>query len=144
MKTTSTLIETNKALLKDKEAEDVDVHLYRSMIGSLMYLTASRPDIMLAVCAYARDSPFDLEAFSDSDYAGASLDKKSTTGEENAEFHQIVDFLYTCSINYALTISPTIYASYIEQFWNTATSKTVNSVKQIHVIVDGKAVVILE
>ncbi|GJY11603.1 hypothetical protein Tco_0380912 [Tanacetum coccineum] len=63
---------------------------------------------------------------------------------ENAEFHQIVDFLSTCSINYALTVSPTIYASYIEQFWNTATSKTVNSVKQIHVIVDDKAVVITE
>ncbi|GJX41166.1 putative ribonuclease H-like domain-containing protein [Tanacetum coccineum] len=68
MKTVSTLIETNKALLKDEEAEDVDVHLYRSMIGSLMYLTASSPDIMFAVCACA------------SDYAGASLDRKSTTG----------------------------------------------------------------
>ncbi|GKD03842.1 hypothetical protein Tco_1178816 [Tanacetum coccineum] len=64
--------------------------------------------------------------------------------DENAEFHQIVDFLSTCSINYALTVSPTIYASYIEQFWNTATSKTVNSVKQIHAIVDGKAIVITE
>ncbi|GKD12801.1 hypothetical protein Tco_1197208 [Tanacetum coccineum] len=103
---------TNKPLTKDEEAENVDVHLYRSMIGSLMYLTASRPDIMFAVCAcarfqvtpktshlhavkrifrylkgqpklglwYPRDSPFDLEAFSDSDYAGASLDRKSTTG----------------------------------------------------------------
>ncbi|GKB01518.1 putative ribonuclease H-like domain-containing protein [Tanacetum coccineum] len=112
VKTVSTLIETNKALLKDEEAEDVDVHLYRSMIGSLMYLTASRPDIMFAVCAcarfqvtpkvshlhavkrifrylkgqpklglwYPRDSPFDLEAFSHSDYAGASLDRKSIIG----------------------------------------------------------------
>ncbi|GJZ17019.1 hypothetical protein Tco_0553142 [Tanacetum coccineum] len=34
----------------DEEGEDVDVHLYRSMIGCLMYLTASRPDIMFAVC----------------------------------------------------------------------------------------------
>ncbi|GJT53887.1 putative ribonuclease H-like domain-containing protein [Tanacetum coccineum] len=42
-KKTSTPIETSKPLLKDAEAEDVDVHLYRSMIGSLMYLTASRP-----------------------------------------------------------------------------------------------------
>ncbi|GJV13035.1 putative ribonuclease H-like domain-containing protein [Tanacetum coccineum] len=50
----STLIETNKELLKDKEAEDVDVHLYRSMIRSLMYLTASIPDLMFAVCACAR------------------------------------------------------------------------------------------
>ncbi|GJV83301.1 putative ribonuclease H-like domain-containing protein [Tanacetum coccineum] len=54
MKTASTLMETNKALLKDEEAVDVDVHLYRSMIGSLMYLTASRPDIMFVVCACAR------------------------------------------------------------------------------------------
>nr|GEV96471.1 hypothetical protein [Tanacetum cinerariifolium] len=112
VKTSSTLIETNKALHKDEEAEDVNVYLYRSMIRSLMYLTASRPDRMFAVCAcarfqvtlkishlhavkrifrylkgqpklglwYLRDSPFDLEAFSDSDYAGASLDRKSTTG----------------------------------------------------------------
>ncbi|GJW15783.1 hypothetical protein Tco_0019916 [Tanacetum coccineum] len=104
-------METNKALLKDEEAAHVDVHLYRSMIGSLMYLTTSRPDIMFTVCAcarfqvtpktsllhdvkrifrylkglsklglwYPRDSPFDLEAFSDSDYAGASLDRKSIT-----------------------------------------------------------------
>ncbi|GKD37237.1 putative ribonuclease H-like domain-containing protein [Tanacetum coccineum] len=80
VKTASTPMEPNKALIKDEEADSVDVHLYRSMIGSLMYLIASRPDIMFAVCACARDSPFDLEAFSDSDYAGASLDRKSTTG----------------------------------------------------------------
>ncbi|GJY47659.1 putative ribonuclease H-like domain-containing protein [Tanacetum coccineum] len=80
VKTTSTLIKTNKALVKDEEAKAIDVHLYRSMIGSLMYLTASRPDIMFVVYACARDSPFDLEAFSDSDYARASLDRKSTIG----------------------------------------------------------------
>ncbi|GKB72604.1 putative ribonuclease H-like domain-containing protein [Tanacetum coccineum] len=111
VKTASTPMKTNKALKKDEEDEDVDVHLYRSMIGSLMYLTASRTDIMFVVCAcarfqvtpktshlhavkrifrylkgqpklglwYPRDSPFDLEAFSDSDYARASLDRKSTT-----------------------------------------------------------------
>nr|GEX77402.1 putative ribonuclease H-like domain-containing protein [Tanacetum cinerariifolium] len=38
-----------KPLLKDPDGEDVDVHTYRSMIGSLMYLTSSRPDIMFAV-----------------------------------------------------------------------------------------------
>ncbi|GJW83806.1 putative ribonuclease H-like domain-containing protein [Tanacetum coccineum] len=81
VKTASTPIETNKAFVKDEEAEFVDVHLYRSMIGSLMYLTASRHDILLCcfVCM-ERDSPFDLEAFFDSDYARASLDRKSTTG----------------------------------------------------------------
>nr|GEZ55218.1 putative ribonuclease H-like domain-containing protein [Tanacetum cinerariifolium] len=111
-KSASTPIDTEKPLLKDPDGEDVDVHTYRSMISSLMYLTSSRPDIMFAVCACARfqvtpkvshlhavkrifrylkgkthlglwypnDSPFDLVAYSDSDYAGASLDRKSTTG----------------------------------------------------------------
>nr|GEZ03743.1 putative ribonuclease H-like domain-containing protein [Tanacetum cinerariifolium] len=54
VKTTSTPMEPNKALINDAEAEDVDVHLYRSMIRSLMYLTASKPDIMFVVCACAK------------------------------------------------------------------------------------------
>nr|GEW83526.1 hypothetical protein [Tanacetum cinerariifolium] len=54
VKTESTPIKTNKALLKDEEAVDIDVHLYRSMIGSLVYLTASRPNIMFVVCTCAR------------------------------------------------------------------------------------------
>ncbi|GJX90761.1 putative ribonuclease H-like domain-containing protein [Tanacetum coccineum] len=49
-----TPMEPNKALVKDKEDDNVDVHLYTLMIGSLMYLTASRPDIMFVVCACAR------------------------------------------------------------------------------------------
>nr|GEZ28161.1 putative ribonuclease H-like domain-containing protein [Tanacetum cinerariifolium] len=52
-KSASTPIDTDKPLLKDPDGEDVDVHTYRSMIGSLMYLTSSRPDIMFAVCACA-------------------------------------------------------------------------------------------
>ncbi|GKC08515.1 hypothetical protein Tco_1000125, partial [Tanacetum coccineum] len=111
VKTTSTPMEPNKALVKDEEDDNVDVLLYRSMIRSLMYLTTSRPDITFVVCAYARfqvtpktshlhavkrifrylkgqhklglwyprDSLFDLEAFSDSDYTGVILDRKSTT-----------------------------------------------------------------
>nr|GEZ42772.1 hypothetical protein [Tanacetum cinerariifolium] len=54
VKTASTPIETNKALLKDEKAEDMDVHLYRLMIGSLMYLTASKSDIMFIIGACAR------------------------------------------------------------------------------------------
>ncbi|GJW20568.1 putative ribonuclease H-like domain-containing protein [Tanacetum coccineum] len=49
VKTTSTPIETQNPLLKDENGEEVDVHMYRSMIGSLMYLTSSRSDIMFAV-----------------------------------------------------------------------------------------------
>ncbi|GKD37926.1 hypothetical protein Tco_1258133 [Tanacetum coccineum] len=46
IRTATTPIESNKPLVKDEDGVDVDVHVYRSMIGSLMYLTASRPDIM--------------------------------------------------------------------------------------------------
>ncbi|GJV29845.1 putative ribonuclease H-like domain-containing protein [Tanacetum coccineum] len=87
VKTASTPIETQKPLTKDEEAAEVDVHLYRSMIGSLMYLTASRTDIMYLKGKpklglwYPRVSSFDLESYLDSDYAGANLDRKSTTGE---------------------------------------------------------------
>nr|GEX92045.1 hypothetical protein [Tanacetum cinerariifolium] len=61
---------------KDRTVKDVDLHLYRSMIGSLMYLTASRADIMFAICAYARHQVTPKEY---SDYGGATQDHKSTT-----------------------------------------------------------------
>ncbi|GKC34439.1 hypothetical protein Tco_1046823 [Tanacetum coccineum] len=54
VRTASNPMETNNALLKDEEAADVDVHLYRSMIRSMMYLTASRSNIMFVVCTCAR------------------------------------------------------------------------------------------
>ncbi|GJR88635.1 putative ribonuclease H-like domain-containing protein [Tanacetum coccineum] len=54
VKTASTPIETYKPLLKDADDEDIDEHMYRSMIGSLMYLTSLRPDIMFVVCVCAR------------------------------------------------------------------------------------------
>ncbi|GJT21024.1 ribonuclease H-like domain-containing protein [Tanacetum coccineum] len=101
VKSVSTPVDLENPLVKDGDADDFDVHLYRSMIGSLMYLTASRPDIMFAVCAcarfqvtpktshllaikrifrylkgkltlglwYSRDSPFELVAYTDSEYA---------------------------------------------------------------------------
>ncbi|GKA69801.1 putative ribonuclease H-like domain-containing protein, partial [Tanacetum coccineum] len=269
IKIATTPIVSNKPLVKDEDGVDVDVHIYRSMIGSLMYLTASRPDIMFAIYACARDSPFELEAFSDSDYRGASLDRKSPTSgcqfplnqmmdygfnfmntkihtdnesticivknpvyhlrtkhikirhhfirdcyekrlidvikihtdangrqvsrlratygveivsaaslvntvrltlstarlismgnlefvdqlnmvaclektEGNSDFHEIVYFLASSSIHHALTVSPPIYTSYIEQFWNTASSQIVNDVKQIITTVDSKAIVVIE
>ncbi|GKC62755.1 hypothetical protein Tco_1095353, partial [Tanacetum coccineum] len=111
LQSASNPVDLEKPLVKDGDADDVDVHLYRSMIGSLMYLTTSRSDIMFAVCAcarfqvttktshllavkrifrylkgkptlglwYSRDSPFELVAYTDSVYAGATLDRKFTT-----------------------------------------------------------------
>nr|GEZ60404.1 hypothetical protein [Tanacetum cinerariifolium] len=112
VKSAGTPIEIHKPLSKDAAGIDVDVYLYRSMIGLLMYLISSKPDIMFDVCAcsrfqvqpkvshmhvvkrifrylkgqptlglwYPKDSPLELIAYSDSDYVGASLGRKSTTG----------------------------------------------------------------
>nr|GEZ19667.1 copia protein [Tanacetum cinerariifolium] len=71
-KSASTPIDTEKPLLKDPDGEDVDVHIYRSF----RYLKGK---LHLGLW-YPKDSPFNLVAYSDSDYAGASLDRKSTTG----------------------------------------------------------------
>nr|GEV53836.1 hypothetical protein [Tanacetum cinerariifolium] len=126
VKIASTPIDTNKALLKDEEAEDVD-RIFRYLKG--------QPKLGLWD---PRDSSLDLEAFLDSDYARASFDKKSTTGgyqflgkrliswqygisdkfrvktgsckvnaartDGNTKFHQIVDFLTFSPIHYALTL----------------------------------------
>ncbi|KAK1620384.1 hypothetical protein QYE76_025901, partial [Lolium multiflorum] len=99
-------------LTLDEAGKAVDTKLYRSMIGSLLYLCASRPDIMLSVgmCArfqaspkeshlvavkrifrylvdtphfglwYPRDTDFALVGFTDSDWAGDKIDRKSTSG----------------------------------------------------------------
>ncbi|GKD11782.1 putative ribonuclease H-like domain-containing protein, partial [Tanacetum coccineum] len=98
VKNACTPIETHKPLVRDEEAADVDVHLYRSMIGSLMCLTASRPDIMYLKGKpklglwYLRDSSFDLVAYSDSDYGGANLDRKSTTGGCQFLHHRLISW----------------------------------------------------
>ncbi|KAJ9544838.1 LOW QUALITY PROTEIN: hypothetical protein OSB04_024545 [Centaurea solstitialis] len=100
------------SLDKDSKGKPIDVTLYRGMIGSMLYLTASRPDIMYSTCLcaryqaepkeshltavkrifrylkgtpnlglwYSKDSGFDLTAYSDSDFAGCKIDRKSTTG----------------------------------------------------------------
>nr|GFA54641.1 uncharacterized mitochondrial protein AtMg00810-like [Tanacetum cinerariifolium] len=137
--TATTPYEAPKPKSKNESDSPVNVHLYRSMIGSLMYLTASRPDIMFAVSAcsrhqvtpttsnlevvkkifkylkgqpklglwYPKESPLVLEAYSDSDYAGANKDRKSTTGG--------------CQFLGMLLLNPIIFDSLVKQFWSTAT-----------------------
>nr|GEY38372.1 hypothetical protein [Tanacetum cinerariifolium] len=111
VRTTTTPYEAPKPKSNNEFNSPLNVHLYRSMIGSLMYLTASRTNIMFTVSAYSRnqvtpttsileavkkifkylkgqpklclwyprESPLMLEAYSDSDYAGANMERKSTT-----------------------------------------------------------------
>ncbi|KAI3665458.1 hypothetical protein L6452_44085 [Arctium lappa] len=284
-KPASTPMETHKQITADLEGEDVDVHLYRSMIGSLMYLATLRPDIMFPVCVCARfqvktkqshlqaakrifrylrgqprlglwypyESTFDLIAYSGSDLGGANMDRKSTSGgcqllgtrlvswqckkqttvslstteaeyiaaasccsqvlwiqnqmldygvtflhtpifidnssvisivnnpvkhsktkhieispvssrpmasmafiDEHNEigmlqkpqqatgFHQIVDFLKSSHIAYALTVSPTIFIEHQKQFWANATAVTENGVQVIKTRVCDKPLIVTE
>ncbi|GJX89577.1 putative ribonuclease H-like domain-containing protein [Tanacetum coccineum] len=284
VKTASTPIETQKPLVKDEEASDVDVtpkssHL--SAVKRIFRYLKGKPKLGLW---YPRVSSFDLESYSDSDYAGANLDRKSTTGgcqflgrrliswqckkqtivatstteaeyvaaasccgqvlwiqnqmldygfnfmntkiyidnesticivknpvyhsktkhiairhhfirdayekkliqvlkihtddnvadlltkafdvsskmavldscpkhnmvayleksEGNAEFHEIIDFLKRSSIHHALTVSPIVSTTFVEQFWTSAKSKTINNVRHITAKVAGKFVSISE
>jgi hypothetical protein len=103
---------SNGHLDLNEEGKSIDQKVYRSMIGSLLYLCASRPEIMLSVCMcarfqanpkechlmdikkifrylghtpnlgllYPKGSTFDLLGYSDTDYAGCKVDRKSTSG----------------------------------------------------------------
>ncbi|GKA94118.1 putative ribonuclease H-like domain-containing protein, partial [Tanacetum coccineum] len=120
VKTVSTPIETQKPLTKDEES--------------------------VLVLGF-RVSSFDLEAYSDSDYARANLDRKSTTGGCQFLGRRLIS--WQCKKQTIVATSTTeaeyvVVANCCGQFWNTATSKTVNSVKQIHAIVNDRAVVISE
>nr|GEU49172.1 hypothetical protein [Tanacetum cinerariifolium] len=63
---------------------------------------------------------------------------------ESARFEQIIDFLKSKPIHYALIVNPTIYVSYVKQFWATAKVKKVNDQEQIQAIVDKNKVIITE
>nr|GEV09775.1 hypothetical protein [Tanacetum cinerariifolium] len=184
VKTASTSMKTQKPLLKDEDGKEVDVHMYRSMIGSLMYLTSSRPDIMFAVCAYARfhvnlkvshlhamkkifrylkgqpklgfwylkDSLFDLVAYTDSDYAGASLDRKSTRG--GCQFLRYRLISWQCK-KQTVVANSTAKAEYVaalscygqvlwiqNQLLNYG--QTINGEAQLHDKVNGKKIIVNE
>ncbi|GJW64615.1 putative ribonuclease H-like domain-containing protein [Tanacetum coccineum] len=64
--------------------------------------------------------------------------------EGNAEFHEIIDFLKQSSIHHALTVSPVVSTTFVEQFWTSAKSKIINNVRHITAKVAGKSVSISE
>nr|GEY45800.1 hypothetical protein [Tanacetum cinerariifolium] len=167
---------------REGTGKDVDLHFYRSMIGSLMYLTTSRPDIMFDVCAcarhqvtpkechlhavkrifrylkghpklglwYPKDSPFDLVSFSDSDYGGATQDRKSTTGGCQFLGRRLIS--WQCK-KQTIVATSTTKAEYVEHviggffkgilniytsfFWSTARIETTEEGTKILATVDG-------
>ncbi|GJZ07883.1 uncharacterized mitochondrial protein-like protein [Tanacetum coccineum] len=182
VKTASTPMETQKPLLKDEDGEEVEVHMYSLMIGSLMYLTSSRPDIMFAVCAcaryqvnpkvlhlhavkrifrylkgqpklglwYPKYSLFNLVTYTDSDYAGASLDIKSTTGgKAKKSVNMMLKKRFEWTLSYdvdskSCCLAITYFCWVIMWFWSTVKAKTINGEVQLHALVDGKKIIITE
>nr|GEU50422.1 hypothetical protein [Tanacetum cinerariifolium] len=141
-KSASTLIDTEKPLLKDPDGEDVDVHTYRSMIGSLMYLTSSRPDIMFA----CKKQTVVATSSTKAEYVAAASCYAFRINcwimDASEGFTQIIDFLNGSYLKYALTVNPNIYVSCIKQFWNNVAIKQVNDITRLQAIVDKKKVVV--
>ncbi|GJT79970.1 hypothetical protein Tco_1054312 [Tanacetum coccineum] len=85
------MVEKNK-LDANLQETPVDATHYRGMIGSLMYLTSSRPDLIYAVCLCAQyqakptekhlhaDTSMSLTAYSDTDHVGCQDTRRSTSG----------------------------------------------------------------
>ncbi|GJS29105.1 uncharacterized mitochondrial protein-like protein [Tanacetum coccineum] len=128
-------METQKLLLKDEDGEEVDVHLYRLMIGSLDVSYSSRlylkgqPKLGLW---YPKYSHFDFVAYTDSDYAGASLDRKSTTG--CCQFLGSRLILWQCK-------KQTVVANSTTETKYVAASSCCG---QLQALVDGKKIIITE
>ncbi|KAH9697094.1 hypothetical protein KPL71_023469 [Citrus sinensis] len=126
---------------KDEKGKEVDIKMYRGMIGSLLYLTASRPDIMFCVCLcarfqscpkeshllavkrifrylsgtidiglwYPRGTHIDLTCFSDADFAGYKVDRKSTSGTCYILGHSLVSWFSKKQNSVALSTTEAEY-----------------------------------
>nr|GEX63288.1 hypothetical protein [Tanacetum cinerariifolium] len=169
VKITSTSMETQKPLLMDKDGKEVDVHMYRYQVNQkVSHLHAvkrisrylkGQPKSGLW---YLKDSPFDLIAYTDSDYAGASLDRKSTT--EEAEYvaasscygqvlwiqNKLLDYgdcnekklIQMVKIHTDKNVADLLTKAF--DFWCTAMAKTINGEAQLHAKVDGKKIIVIK
>ena len=139
----ATPMATSDHLDKDEKGIEVDVKKYRGMIGSLLYLTASRPDIMFAVCLcaryqacpkeshlkavkrimrylidtvnvglwYPKESSLTLVGYSDSDFAGCKLDRKSTSGTCHLLGASLISWFSRKQVSVALSTTEAEYVA---------------------------------
>ncbi|GJZ29719.1 hypothetical protein Tco_0574366, partial [Tanacetum coccineum] len=64
--------------------------------------------------------------------------------ERNADFHEVIDFLTRCNVNYALLVSPDVIQQWVQQFWSTAKVRMINEVAHIKAKVAGKKILVSE
>ncbi|GJV52632.1 retrovirus-related pol polyprotein from transposon TNT 1-94 [Tanacetum coccineum] len=151
-----TPIETQKPLLKDEDGEEVDVHMYRSMIGSLMYLTSSRPDIMFAVCACARyqvnPKVSHLHAVKRIFSAIKSAMEASACGQVLWIQNQLLDYGYNFmhtkifidNNRKAKKSVKLMMEKLFRMELELMLAKTINGEVQLHALVDGKKIIVTE
>jgi len=139
----ATPMSTSCYLDKDEKGKPVELSKYRGMIGSLLYLTASRPDIMFSVCMcaryqacpkeshliavkrimryligtqnlglwYPKGSTCNLIGYSDSDFAGCKLDRKSTSGTCHILGNALVSWHSKKQVSVALSTAEAEYVA---------------------------------
>ncbi|GJZ70777.1 putative ribonuclease H-like domain-containing protein [Tanacetum coccineum] len=141
MKTASSLMETLKPLIKDEKAEDILER--KSTIGGCQFLGSRLISWQYKKQTVVANSTTKAEYVAAARYTIYYYDIKKPEGSEG--FHQIVDFLNASHIRYALTENPTIYVSLIEQFWESATARTLdNGEIKLTATIDGKVKIVTE
>nr|GEV47736.1 ribonuclease H-like domain-containing protein [Tanacetum cinerariifolium] len=148
VKTASTPIETKKPLVKDEEAADVDVHLYRSMIGSLMYLTSSRPDIMRLISWQCKKQTIIATSTTEAEYVAAASCCKQVLWIQNQMLDYGFNFMNTkiyinnestiCIVKNPLFHSKTKHIEIRNHFIRDAYEKKLIQVLKIHTDDNGR------
>nr|GEW53439.1 retrovirus-related Pol polyprotein from transposon TNT 1-94 [Tanacetum cinerariifolium] len=110
------MVEKNKRD-EDLQGTPVDATLYRGMIGSLMYLTSSRPDLIYAVCLCTRKSQDKL--YQRQTVSSTNVILETTVQQKEETFQVVIDIIKNSTCFKAFTISVDVSEIFMQQFWYT-------------------------
>nr|GEV58257.1 hypothetical protein [Tanacetum cinerariifolium] len=169
-KSASTLIDTEKPLLKDADGEDVDVHTYSDYAGASLDRKSTTGGCQFLGCRLiswqCKKQTVVATSSTEAEYVAAAsccaqvlwiqnqlldyglilnaVSSKFLLFDASEGFEQIIDFLNASVIQYALTVNPNIYISCIKQYWSSVSVKKVNDVVRLQALIDRKKVIITD